>query len=258
MGIRINKILGYGLADVGYDSESGEINDPRIHADALNSQNNFSDINYLEYLSQIVDKKKQDSVELLPYKDESLMDIIVEKDITELSLAKVPSYEKYAIKNGIHYNSESGLPNVLVIVPPTLTQSWVRRDDAIDYAESMETGGIEPSIKKLYHPMYPHDGWMNSLTGGNITGKAYESMRHIKAIESAFKEKSVSIKDVQRSYEIVERLAVEAGFSSYDEYSRSCAPMIPYGVSLLAEWLNIFTNSNTLNELRPMVYTYWS
>ena len=57
---------------------------------------------------------------------------------------------------------------------------------------------------------------------------------------------------------LAEKYAELMGFSDVEAAKRMLVPRVPDEIELLCRWLCLFNNDNTIFELKPMIYTYWS
>jgi hypothetical protein len=128
MGLRIHKVLGYGIKTLKH--KDGKLTDARIDRDKL---------------LELIDNTYVDGV--IANKDKT-------KELWCKEFSYLSSYEHfeanynnalYCINNGasIHYDAEFGLPNVLLF---TWEKACHRYDNLIDHTESID---CEPNIKVL-------------------------------------------------------------------------------------------------------------
>jgi len=135
MGTRIRKILGYGLNDF-----EGK-NDPRILPGG-NLDNYFKKV----YQTPAVGAQ-------------SYKEYLDSKDIQTKNFAKTEKYwvdpkkHEFGFYDVVKHDGEFGLPNILIIKPPTMLD-WYRHDNVIDYYESENA---EPTVK-LLTSIYPFIG----------------------------------------------------------------------------------------------------
>lgn len=147
MGIRVNKCLGYGLANL--QCFEGKIIDPRISlkshlmmpADV--AEERYEQADYIKYFSE-KENRGDDSYGLGYY-----------QNWTDLG-------GRWQIWDSIIHQSEMGNPSVLLIVPPvysnsTELRSWRRHDDMLDYIEEP----FEGRVAVLDRALYPWESWQN-------------------------------------------------------------------------------------------------
>lgn len=234
MGIRVHKLLGYGLTDVQSDDPGYKITDERINTESPGL--NFEAPTISEYRSWLEARREQDGLE------------------TDLELSFLrepePGDPKFSLDDAVVWNGEYGLSNVLVISPPTYQRKWSRYDDAIDYIEEtyLRKPIEEPQANRvdvLRHGIYPFIGYMDKRTGEKLDDKIFYWVRATNASEKL------------EEYEL-DLLAKACGFNSNLEAWENVAPIVPNDVKNIAFFLELFTPLGTWLQLRPVLYTYWS
>lgn len=223
MGIRINKVLGYGLNDL-------KKNDPRI-----NPLGWFG--NETSWLEQ----------EELWTKERFL---IYYKNHIEWPLYLGEIEKCFKLHNTVIHNEEYGMSNVLCISPPWF-KDWSRYDDIIDYLEA----GCSPrnKCKVLTYGIWPYVGRFTDLrTHTDADDFAREFWFNLNSAQK--------VKKKQREAHLLlaEKYAELMGFSDVEVAKRMLVPRVPDEIELLCRWLCLFNNDNTIFELKPMIYTYWS
>lgn len=227
MGIRIHKILGYGI-DVKLDQYT--LIDDRFNVDAL-------DWERLESLS------KEDYIEFLKKKQEELDDKDTDKYAIAIDMHFLYKQDKFDATKSIVCNFEYGL-NYISIVPPTQVDRWYRYDDVIDYYESSNIDGPINNIKYIEGGIYPFNySCMRKSTGKNLDPKEPNDylISRIKYL----------------NHENLLDIIIKLGFSSVEEFDNEIVPAIPIEVRLFCEFIDLFKDNKTINELRPSLYTYW-
>jgi hypothetical protein len=242
MGIRIHKIIGYGLDDLVTDEKGYYIQDPRVNPEGIIirslENNEFSLDAYLEHL-------------------ESQNDTYLNIDRSFFKTVSDKDKWKYNPYYSFHWNGEYGIPNVICFCPITHSD-WSRYDDIIDYVEAtyIETPAQQNQYKILAHGIYPWDGiFMDARTGKTLPRQAVVVRRMMKTIEKLREENSD--KDIEVPGLVMEGVR-EIGFSSYEEARDYMAPIIPESIIDLLKWGKAFTDESVVRQLRPMMYTYWS
>ncbi|MFE0472419.1 hypothetical protein ACFW2V_12465 [Streptomyces sp. NPDC058947] len=130
MGLRLHKVMGYGLTDVA--SKDYRITDPRINADSFlldRGEDASAPQPYDEWLAERYPAFDPESAK--PNLDN--LDAVLEQQLLEKSGAED------ALKV-VTWEGEYGLPNVLVVRPAGET-NWHRYNDPIDYQEGRRSGG---------------------------------------------------------------------------------------------------------------------
>lgn len=241
MGIRIKRMLGYGLTDVECE-ENGEVTDSRFNLDdgwfGLDWEDR-EDKHIEDYICHLDNLTKSNP--------DSLMTSIDKMNLED-ALECNKRWEFYDV---IHHDSEFGAPNVVLF--QQWHNDWTRRDDIIDY---MEAENSKPSVNVLKRPIYPYDGWIHSETGESTYG------------ETKYKTKDgTTVSTVDTYAKIVQSINMgfpnqtmieKAGFSSIEEAKEKIIPKIPEGVQEYLKYLKVFKDEKTYLQLRPMIYTYWS
>jgi hypothetical protein len=235
MGMRIHKRLGYVLDDV--ESKDFDITDDRFNLkdgyfglDYEGREARFTLKGFTKYISaQHKKEMENEKFSMLTFDLHNLKKNV--KNILDM----------------VCFESEFGLPNVVMFQPPS--KDWSRWDDIIDY---MEAGGNgEDKLNILGRPIYPYEMWVNLKTGLNHVYKddiRFELYEIRRLINWSKEEKSgLGLK------------AIESwGFDSIEDAEKNIVPGVPEIVKHLCIYLKVFNDDNTVNGLKPAVYTYWS
>lgn len=237
MGIRINKVLGWGLCDV-QTKETFTVTDPRFSG-LLNEKNCWDIIEgrCKAFAGWIRDPEKhQEAAEALGKAWGQPL------DDTEFRLEI--SWLKKSVEKKDHYycyDPEYGDPSVIVFLPIETSSQWWRHDDTIDYYEAGEpSSNVKPLTRRC--GIYPFLGMCRIPNTGpskfpNRIGPAdYNQMvgRWDKDLPPLVKEPYLT--DLKRNYR----------------------PVIPTSILLWTYYVGIFANwEKTVQELRPMIYTFW-
>lgn len=142
MGIRIHKILGYGLDDIQVDGYN--LVDPRINIENFNNIWNLTLDDYKEF---------------------------VKEDVVESAMI---NQVKNTWFHPIIHDAEYGIPNVLCVTPPGY--GWSRHDDIIDWVEETYIKDPRNENGKDWYEMlpdgiFPFNGlYMNANTNENFMG----------------------------------------------------------------------------------------
>lgn len=226
MGIRIHKVLGYGLTDVA--TEDGAVVDPRINTQSpLLDWERKPTEDYRDFVDRLAAGGDEDAQ-------------------LEAALFTMAEPEGGGAGNLCTWNGEYGLPNVLVVRPVGFP-GWSRTDDVIDYEEeTLLHPGCEPRIGSL-KGIYPFNGlYMNARTGARCEATLARTWHRFDRIDSA------------ASAGIVGRLAERLGFHDAEDARRNLVPVVPGEVRRACEWGNLFTRPDVWRQLRPMLYVYWA
>lgn len=237
MGIRVHKTLGYGLSDVKTKDGAGwHITDERINLEAAPFKSGKECPSIEEYREWLEASRKAGDIEI---------------DL-ELSFLREPEPgdPKFTLDYAVTHEGEFGLPNVLLITPPTYQRNWSRLDDTIDYIEEtyLQKDVRTPQENRadvLRHGIYPFIGYMDKRTGEKLDDRIFNWIRGT----NATKELDTIELDL---------LAKACGFESNADAWENVAPIIPRDITNLANFLELFTSPDVLLQLRPILYTYWS
>ncbi len=236
MGIRIHKVLGYGLTDVIADTENWD----------LRNDSRFDPVSYLfegEY--------KFDLAGFIQHLEIRISEMVKgDHDIFSLKnlIHQLKEKTRLNFHESVVYDMEFGESEVMVFVPPG-HEKWQRYDDIIDYYDPVnleEDGGISNSVIMVNRPPWPYESYINTKTMPPIrlTGfqqELYVSMRNL-GIEKYI--------DPEKSFN-------ELGVDNEEEFNKFIVPIIPIELVELIKYLKIFKNENDIYQLRPMIYGYW-
>lgn len=246
MGIRVHKVLGYGLNDVKYDRENWKLLDERInpkagllsychpedYEDGEDDFTRYTSEKYLEWLENNAS-------------DGYHMDKFLKTDKVDLK------GRKYDLHDCVHFQPEFGEDNVLVIRPLSMHE-WSRYDDAIDYVQSayLSKEVCANSVELIDEALYPWSGcYMDKRTGEKIASNGmYDIHIWLRAKNDG----------AMRPVERMDELAQALGFKDHAEALENVRPVIPEPIVDLCRYLKIFNDEKHILELRPILYTYWS
>lgn len=243
MGIRVNKLIGYGLTDIQYDKYT--MTDPRIRTDSILfdwDNPDFEDAEaYLKFLETVDDGK----FELQMYRTLSTVENLADK------------YKFNDPRHCFHWGPEYGMGNVLAIRDFTHVDSH-RSADIIDWVEETYVG-IDGSqvnwVRELPDGPFPHNGFfMDSETGNKFTKENYELALGFKRLTNYGEENDTL--DVFRNSEL--SLVEKLGYSSFDEAYKRIVPNVPREIRNLCEFGKLFIDPSDVRLLRPIIYCWWS
>ena len=240
MSTRIHKILGWGLSDINNSIEEDE----RLDSEAC------CDYDKLRAIDEFLDWVKNNGEEAKEVKKKvdgeghgcSFLDITF-----LLSKKEDGTIDKSKIHDFLTYDSEFGNSSVMIFCPIT-AHDWYRYDDIIDYYEAgcgvgegevnvlTNCCGIWPYSTSMIHipgsPKYGEEGFPESMMGGDYNREIGVFSKEMRPILKG---------------------------DDLDYYKKYYRPSIAPSLILHLYWLKIFTNFyETIHELRPMIYTYWS
>ena len=240
MGIRISKVLGYGLTDLKTEGKYNEIiSDPRINpngyfGNSVDKEEKFTDDGFDAYL----DAHKEDP-------DEVENDLSILRHLRDVEKEKGREYRNQFFYRLI-YVVEGGLPNVMVFQPPIFGNDWSRYDDTIDYydpATQATDGGCGVDFVMLDRALYPFESFWDTRENPpkRLTGDDYHWYTD------------------RRWSEKMAKLASEnLGFKSVEEMNQCIQPVVPKELIALLKYFKVFTKDEYIYQLRPMIYWYWS
>lgn len=232
MGLRINKVIGYGLTDV--TTEDMRIVDPRINPDSIlldKSRTRTAEPDYPQWLAE----RHPDDLE-----------VQMERQLLE---SRDPD-EAYKT---VTWEGEYGLPHVLVVRPAD-SPNWHRYDHPIDYEEAAIRGEDPPYVHRTVGNIHPYEGiYMDARTGERIVGEQADRVRVWRRLVHAAPEKWPS--EGQRT-ESLNRVARALGFADHAEAERGIAPLVPDEIRRLCAWGELFTAPEVCLQLRPLLYVY--
>lgn len=225
MGIRINKVLGYGLTNV--QTQDDEIIDPRFSKKSILNDDEDSYYSINNYITWLEQKKNEEN------KFEICLEIKSLEDFKDSDLDR-------CFVHGTEYMN----PKVFCCIPACCYSQWSRHDDMIDYIEANRTA--KNKVKKINSPLYPWLSYWDNRDGREIKQYAFEFLRNV----NYFKKN-------KRPYDGNE-LAQLMGFEDMETCIRHMRPMVPETVQLQLEYANIFTDPKIVYQLEPILYTYWT
>lgn len=249
MGIRLHKVIGYGLADLKVEKK--KIADPRVtdtHVtnDNLHEDEDKSSITaYGKWLKKHVEAGVEDP------ENEDL-------DHIERWIARTKKSERYTddwygtvVKSFPEVDNSWWSEGVICITPLTYRKEWQHYDDSIDYALNQERSvksrghGTEQSVRVLRLNPFPFEGRYRDLR----TGEELESFKAGR-IHSLARRGETSEADTAANHLF--------GFENYADFDANTNILVPESVRTLAAWMDLFTDPNQWMRLKPMILTYWS
>lgn len=232
MGIRIHKMIGYGLIDVR--CTDGRITDPRINTSSrLFRAENSVLPEYLEYVERAEEAKEE-------FGDGWAEAQMLRNQMESVGGFNWPSF----------WDSEFGDPSVLLLRPVAFPE-WHRYDNPIDYSEEIALHRATGSrVRLLPAGIYPFTGClMDARTGRDFEQRMANTFRQVLSRREA------GNKDREKFL----KLAAKAlGFDSIAEAERCVVPTVPGDIRRLAAWGELFTSPDGWKDLRPLLYVYWS
>lgn len=247
MGIRLKKVLGYGLTDLV--SDNCRIADPRVRVD----DDEFEDIlnkkvsEYAEFIDARIDELKTEQEGLEG--DEKWAIRSREMDLSLVRMGLNDENKKERLYNLITYSPEYGLDNVLVFTPAGMSD-WKRSGDSIDYAELIGVENYqEDTVKICEGGLYPWESlWIDKRDSRVINPYKAVSLRRDQDFDLGTNAKNIAWKD---------SIAKSCGFNSFPEAKANMIPGVPEAIKTFNDFTGILTPEGLL-DLRPVLYNYWS
>lgn len=256
MGIRIHKAMGWGLVDV--KTTNGRITDDRFNivSDEDSGWYETCENSLEKFISWVRRERKREAIKLAAAANNTTPGNKSGQqwgiDMFEIHGNKINRKEvlkKYQETHFFTHDSEGGNPEVVVFCPLG-QKSFYRSDDTIDY---YETSNMEPTVKLLNRcGIYPWVG-LYKIPGAptppshpfdkETIDKITMDPAHYQMLVGRWDEDQPAI----ATGEIKEYLL---------KYYR---PKIPDSILLYTHFVGIFKDwIKTVQELRPMIYTFWS
>lgn len=226
MGIRVHKMIGYGLTDVKVADDGYTLADERINANSI----------LLDYDTDTDAANTDAYFEFAKQRDVSLSS----RRMFSGNDKDIPDDDPF---ESVVWEPEYGLGSVLCLRPVgTRTWGWYRSDDAMDWMEESYNHDQQNRVQVFDRGIFPFDGYMNAETGERIKQDIYTWVR---------------ARNSEGDPDFLDTLAEIGGFQSHAEASRLVVPAVPEEVHVLAEFGQLFTSDDVWKQLRPMLYVYW-
>lgn len=257
MSIRIHKALGWGLNDV--EAEGCHIKDSRFHPDILDDEYEWwenEDQRNRDFMNWIADKGNQvKAAELIcrangeDIKDEEETFRVMNLDFDLLNAATFWSEgekNKVEFESGVIYQGEFGLSNVCLfkpIIDPF--HKFFRWDDYIDYYEAGSDSSNKVQLLTNRCGIYPYVGMLR------IPGTKPSHKKFGRYMDPAMYNRLTGVWDESQD-SLVHGEFLEDLLNNY-------RPRIHPMIMIYTQFIGIFADwEKTIQQLRPMIYTYWS
>jgi hypothetical protein len=232
VGIRLNKVIGYGLTDVA--SEEGRIADPRINNDSPWMYGQDPEQAYDDWLRDRLTGDETADIEIL------------------LELAMLEEGREGA-DDALHacaWGRETYRRDGVLLVRPAGYTNWHRYGDVIDTEEEYALhGDMASRVVTLAGGIFPFSGlWMDARTGERLKEP------HASVWQRVARQPE-GTKDRDRALDL---MAKTLNFQDRNEAARLMVPFVPEEIRRLCEWAELFTSPEVCLQLRPLLYTYWS
>lgn len=274
MGIRINKVIGYGLQNLRTkrlepkNKHSVIIpNDRRwdydLHQQKWDNSRETSLSKFLEWCKDnekmLVERAAAEKLldEQHCKSDHWLMVSGIEDRLEKKDISWTAPY------SCVEWDSEYGLKNVMNFTPAEHYHDWRRHDDAIDYYE--ET--LRCRSKKIAHTgIYPYDSTLRQFREPNSDIKK-KLEKYRKEVYDFSKSGRANCMSGGNYNQLIGKWDKKIAPIVKDEdvlrhLVNDWRPIVPIGVLALIEYLGSFPDPygqhGIVNSLRPMVYVYWA
>lgn len=224
MGIRITKVMGYGLTDLKV--RKGKIVDSRINPEGMMFNKSYSTEGFSKWCAE-------------KYESLKAGETLNGKIDFYLEMEAIKKHQKTRLLETVQCQTEFN-SKILCITPISSLDQWYRHDDTIDYYEAGTK--IRNKVKLLKHGIFPYDClYMHRETKSPIQ---YELAAAFHRLEPEFKKERTL-------------MAKLMGFKSQRDCEQNLALKVPSPIHMLCEYGKMFTDSDTVYRLKPMIYTFW-
>ena len=246
MGTRIHKTIGWGLNNI--QVKDLDIVDSRINTDFFKSEDYWNKEGDIEGFFQWIKDNREECEQIIKEvepnrwtgdrgrEEEYRSDIGITLAFWERA--------KRTNSSAVIHDAEYGMGEVLLFSPVN-EPDFCRYDDIIDYYEA--NAQMENHIKMLTSScgIYPYLGMVHLPGAPNFGKEKYRYVYNPSEYNQMVGAWSPTMKP----------LLTGDMLEYFKKYYR---PTIPSVIILHAYWLNIFNDfKKTIQELRPMIYTYW-
>lgn len=235
MGIRIHRILGFGLTDV--KSKGTRIADPRFDMESAalrhEYEDQFSRKNFIKFL-------KSEQKQLSEHN----------RLFLNLALDQIGKNKRFDPLRCLVHDGEYGLRRVFVSVIPSSFDSHYRYDDMLDYYMDERKSGPCNHVKLLHGNIYPYCAYIDSRTGEQVPDElAFPFIRLVNDVDKKDRRYSDAAGEMCDLF----RKRLDENFDPFHHL----APEKPIDLICLLKFCKVFVEDATIWSLRPMVYTYW-
>jgi hypothetical protein len=247
MGLRLHKVIGWALTDLLPGKDGWGHADPRVNWEAEPfGHDGRTGREYLPWLAKRVADRRLPGLEQWFSLDHAML-----RDPATLG-----RLGGKGVWESVTYDTEGGLPTVLVIRPFTLPD-WSRTDDSIDYAaETNMTGtlmGDRAWVLPLRNGIHPYNGvYMDAETGENLPHQAVQWAR----LRNGLADQGADPEEAERV--LTKAAPLFTPYKTYAEAQARVVQRVPLEVRDVAEYLGLFTHAGVWRQLRPVLYTYWA
>jgi hypothetical protein len=250
MGIRIHKVMGYGITDL--QTHKGYITDPRFNLqsvpflnwddDSEEPEDDLEDATgYFKYIEALRKNRREGA---------TMLDLGYDYYTLKRDLGK-----KHSVLSSIVFNFEMGSPNTLCLVPVGQQDSWMRYDDPIDYEEEFirsskkksKNADLKPRVDLIPKDnLYPYSEYDDIRTGERVKDENLRTVRSMIELNLIEGEQLDSFINSQ------------LGIASYEEFKQYIVPRTPQDLVDLVNYTKLLTDIKYIRDFKPMIYSYWS
>ena len=152
MGIRIHKVIGYGLNDLSLEGYTGDLSlDSRFNPEGyfcLNYEDREKKFSLKEFRVQLQIMGSASGLDNIFYR-------LLDREIEE---------KKFDFDDLFVWDDEGGLANVCVFIPPGHKEQWSSFDGQIEYYEETVLHGQQPHVLLVDRPLYPYVNYFDIRT----------------------------------------------------------------------------------------------
>lgn len=255
MSLRIKKCLGYGILDLLYDEETQEVQDPRVNLEVLDNLHKVKQ-EFLGWVLSVSQANLEDTLKNL-----GVNSLNIETFWHRIRRFKDQHKDRarHQALSPVTYDY-SGDPKVLVFHPITQID-WYRSSDIID---NYQQEGMSPEVLDLKERGYsagifPYDTKVCRPPTIGTPDVLFESQNSLEYFKEKIKKGVLNPGDFNR---LVGRWdnsldpLVTGDLLQHLIQDWNCP--IPTSIILFAHHSKIFKDFNTVYQLQPALYTYWS
>lgn len=264
MGIRVNKIIGYGVTDLAEK-------DPRVDWENLYSENSKlyeqDSKGFLEWCERNIDKIEElwaaenpgDSNGIDPSPKEIGLSFkrwhfeLLKKTLNNKKFKKSRPY------NWVEFDDESD-DNTIVLLAPEYPH-WKRYDDIIDWVEETQLYKQKNRVVKLDHlgGIHPYNNIM--IRVNNPPEGLYRKYVEIQSKTGHCADKhGYTMLTIQNYNRLVGRWSENvkpiAQGDALNHFLNDWRPQIPATICALIAWLDCFS-TDFIRDIRPLMYVCW-
>lgn len=243
MGIRVHKVMGWGLTDV--KTRKGHLADSRINSKSMAFDPYDEKFKAMDYLAWL--KAKYDNALTGPTMDMWLIPDDEGNPGGWSNQAELDSIKKVLAYDLFHWGSEHLLSNVLCITPLVMHNQWHRFDDPMDWVEETHFRDSDQLNRVDIIPggIFPWQGlYMDARNGNPIKGVEADLWR-------------IAHWSNPPEFEACHAVAKALEFDSVEQAEEMIVPQVPQEIRELCEYTKIFKQADVWLQLKPMIYTFW-